>query len=78
MEGNREIDVVIDGRITMDYLYFTYTPVSTVEFCFSLVERQSEQKGESQSVSEVSKFRVNYLSTVYHCAIRDLPTLRRN
>ena len=39
MEGNREIDVVIDGRITMGYSYFTYTPVPTVEFCFSLVER---------------------------------------
>ena len=42
MEGNREIGVVTDGRITMGYLYFTYTPVSTVEFCFSLVGRQSE------------------------------------
>ena len=78
MEGNREIDVVIDRGITMDYLYFTYTPVSTVEICFSLVERQSEQKGEFQRVSEVSKFRVNYLSTVYHCAIHNLLTLRRN
>jgi len=35
MGGNREISVVIDGRITMGYLSFTYTPVSTVEFCFS-------------------------------------------
>ena len=39
MEGNREIYVVIDGRITMGYLCFTYTPVSTVEFYFSLVEQ---------------------------------------
>ena len=30
MEGNGEIGVVIDGRITMGYLCFTYTPVSTV------------------------------------------------
>ena len=30
MEGNREIGVVIGGVITMDYLCFTYTPVSTV------------------------------------------------
>ena len=44
MEGNREICVVIDGRITMGYLCFTYTPASTVEFCFSLVERQSEHR----------------------------------
>ena len=44
MEGNREIGVVINGRITMGYLGFTYTHVSTVDFCFSLVERQSEQK----------------------------------
>ena len=29
-EGNREIGVVIDGRITMGSLCFTYTPVSTV------------------------------------------------
>ena len=78
MEGNREIDIVIDRRIAMGCLYFTYTPVSTVEICFSLVERQSEQKGEFQRVSEVSKFRVNYLSTVYYCAIHNLPTLRRN
>ena len=35
--GNREIGVVIDGRITMGYLYFTYIPVSTLEFCFVLV-----------------------------------------
>ena len=34
MEGNREIGVVIDGRITMGYLCFTYAPVSTAEFCF--------------------------------------------
>ena len=27
MEGNREIGVVINGRITMDCLSFTYTPV---------------------------------------------------
>ena len=38
MEGHREIGVVIDGRITMGYLCFTYTPVSTVEFGFSLVK----------------------------------------
>ena len=42
MKGNREIGVVIGGRVMMGYLCFTYTPVSTVEFCFSLVERQSE------------------------------------
>ena len=36
----REIErgVVIDGRIAMDYLCFTYTSVSIVELCFSLVE----------------------------------------
>ena len=33
-------------------------------FSFVLVERQSE----FQSISEASKFRVNYLSIVYHCA----------
>ena len=37
--GKRGIGVVIHGRIKMGYLCFTYTPVSTVEFCFSLVER---------------------------------------
>ena len=36
MKGNREIGVVVDGRIMMGYLCFTYTPVSIVEFCFSL------------------------------------------
>ena len=35
MQENRELGVVIDGRITMGYLYFTYTPVSAVKFCFS-------------------------------------------
>lgn len=35
MEGNREIGVVIDGRIKMCYLGFTYTLVSTVSFVFS-------------------------------------------
>ena len=30
MEGNRQIGVVINGRITMGYLSFTYTPVCTV------------------------------------------------
>ena len=29
MEGNREIGVVIDGRIRTCYLCFTYTPAST-------------------------------------------------
>ena len=37
--GEREIVLVIHGRIKKGYLCFTYTPVSTVEFCFSLVER---------------------------------------
>ena len=32
MEGDREIDVVIDGRIKMCYLCFTYTLVSSVGF----------------------------------------------
>ena len=32
MVGNREIGVVIDRRITMSYLCFTFTPVSAVEF----------------------------------------------
>ena len=67
MEGNREIGVVIDGRITIGYLYFTYTHVSTSEFCYSL--------GEFQGVGEVSKFRVNSLSILNHCAIHNLPTL---
>ena len=35
IEGNREIGVVIDRRITMGYSCFTYTPVSTVEFFLS-------------------------------------------
>ena len=35
MEGNRGIGVAIDGRITIGYLCFTYTPVSAVKFCFS-------------------------------------------
>ena len=35
MEGNREIGVVIDRRIKTCYLCFTYTPISTVEFCLS-------------------------------------------
>ena len=30
MEGNREIGVVINGRITMGCLSFTYTPVCSV------------------------------------------------
>ena len=38
MEAHREIGVVINRMITRGYLCFTYTPVSTVEFCFSLVE----------------------------------------
>ena len=38
MEAHRELGVVIDRRITRGYLCFTYTPVSTVKFCFSLVE----------------------------------------
>jgi len=42
--GKREIGVVIHGRIKTGYLCFTCTPVSTVEFCLSLVERESEQK----------------------------------
>ena len=71
MEGNREIGVVIDGRIPMGSLCFNYTPVPTIYFCFSLVERQSE----FQRVSKVSKFRVNHLSTIYHCAIHNLSTL---
>jgi len=33
-------------------------------------------KANFKSVSEVSKFRVNSLSIVYHCAIHNLPTLR--
>ena len=32
--GNREIGVVIDGRISMYYLSFTYSPVSTVSFAY--------------------------------------------
>jgi len=35
MEGNREIGVVIDGRIRTCYLCFIYTPSSTVSFVFS-------------------------------------------
>ena len=30
MEGNREIGVVINGRITIGCLFFTYTPVCSV------------------------------------------------
>jgi len=33
-------------------------------------------KANFRSVSEASKFRVNSLSIVYHCAIHNLPTLR--
>ena len=65
-DENREVSVVIDGRITMGCLCPTYTPVSTIEFCF--------REGQFQSVSEVSKFRINSLSLVYHCAIHNLPT----
>ena len=32
--GEREIGVVIHGRIKKGYLCFTYAPVSTVEFLF--------------------------------------------
>ena len=35
MEGNKEIGVVINRRITMGCLSFTYTPVCFVLFCFS-------------------------------------------
>ena len=68
----REIGVVIHGKIKKGCLCFTYTPASTVEFCFSLIE----QKAKFKSASEVSKFRVNSRSDVYHCAIRNLPTFR--
>ena len=37
MEGHRDIWVVIDGRIMMGYSCFTYTLVSAMEFCFSLL-----------------------------------------
>ena len=63
---------MIHGRIWKGYLCFTYTPVSTVEFCFSLVE----QKANFKSASEVSKFCVNSHSDVYDCAIPNLPTFR--
>ena len=63
--GNREIGVVIDGRIRTRYVCFTYTPVSTVSFVLV--------KANFKSVSEVPKFRVNSLSIVYHCAIHNLP-----
>lgn len=45
MKRNREIGVVIDGRIRMCYLYFTYISVSIV--IFVLV------KANYKSVSEV-------------------------
>ena len=35
MKENREMGAVIHGRITMGHLCFIYTPVSTVDFCFS-------------------------------------------
>ena len=38
MKGNREIGVVIYGRIKITYLCFTDIPVFTIEFYFSLVE----------------------------------------
>jgi len=38
-ERKREVGVVIDGRITMGYLSFTYTPVSTIEFCLAQSDR---------------------------------------
>jgi len=35
MEGNREIGVVINGKIKTCYLCFTYTLVSPFSFVFS-------------------------------------------
>jgi len=60
--------VVIDGRIRKCYLCSTYTLVSVMSFCFS--------KSEFQELSEVSKFRVNSLSIVYHSAKHNLPNLK--
>jgi len=51
----------MDGRIRKCYLCFTYTLVSVMSF-FVLVRAKFEE------LSEVSKFRVNSLSIVYHCA----------
>jgi len=69
MEQNREIGVVIDGRIKRGYLCFTYTPISTILFCFLV-------KANFKSVSEVSMFCLNSRSVDYQCAIHNLPTLR--
>ena len=44
MEGNREIGVVINGRIRTCYLGFTYTPVSTVSFVFLDSEGQERER----------------------------------
>jgi len=57
MKRNREIGVVIDGRIRTCYLCFTYISVSTVSFVLV--------KANYKSMSEVPKFRVNSLSIVY-------------
>ena len=40
--GEREIGVMIHGRIKKGYLCFIYTPISAVEFCFSLVEQKAD------------------------------------
>ena len=73
MKGNREIGVVVNGRIMMGYLCFTYTPVSTVEFCFSLPV--AEQRSELGRISGRERS-VYSLSIVYHCSIHNLPTFR--
>ena len=65
MEVNSEIGAVIDGRIRIFYLCFTYIPVSPL--VLFLV------KENFKSVSKVPKFRVNSLFIVYHCAIHNLP-----
>ena len=68
MEGNREIGVgSMNGSRGAIYVLLIYL---SLPLSFVLV------KVNFKSVSEVSKFRVNSLSTVYHCAIHNLPTLR--
>ena len=59
MEGNRQIGAVINGRITMDCLYLTHTPVFTAWLCFSqLRERISEHQKSVQVPCELSFYRL--------------------
>ena len=57
MEVNSEIGAVIDGRIRIFYLCFTYIPVSTFSFVFS--EGEFQEREQSAQVScEFSFYRL--------------------